>query len=140
VLPVEIFPTGRAKRLVRVLLNSSIERRVLDEEHPDSNPSARDQHFIQNRPGGTLFTPLPERRPVISIESISSATCRRPAIRPSARLAIQLEARPRPPRIISNVSSHQDPIIQCELVQALEARQTRTIGLFFCDARLRSIN
>ena len=77
------FPNRCAKRLVRVLLNSSIDRRVLDEEHPDSTQSARDRQSIQNRPGGMLFTPLPEQRPVISIESINSVTRRRLAIRPS---------------------------------------------------------
>ena len=111
------FPTGRAKRLVRVLLNSSSDRRVLDQEHPVSSQPARDRQSIKFRPGGSNSTPLSERRPANSHESISSATCKRSANRLSARLAIQLDARPQPFRIFSNVSSLQDQTASYAIVR-----------------------
>jgi hypothetical protein len=101
-------------------LNSSIDRRVLDEAHRVSSQSTRDRQSTQNWPGRTLFTPLPKPRPVISIKSTSSATCKRTALQPPARLAIQLEVRHRAIRIFSNSSSHQEPMTHYASEQALK--------------------
>lgn len=115
------FSNRCAKRLVRVLLNSSIDRRVLDEEHPDSTQSARDRQSI-NRSGGILFTPLPEPRPVVSIESINSATRSRLAFRPSAHPLFCSKRAQAYSEIFSNVSTYEDPFLMhpCRLGQPVE--------------------
>ncbi|HAF16554.1 MAG TPA: hypothetical protein DHU55_10050 [Blastocatellia bacterium] len=109
-------------------MNSSSDRRVLDEAGPDPNQSARDQQPIHKRPEGipwrasvTLVTERnclagliretyafsrlsrPNTRPLISNETIHSAALKRHANQQPGRLAFQLEARLGYFTIFSNV-------------------------------------
>jgi hypothetical protein len=103
--------TGRVRRLVRFLLNSSSDRRVLDDLDPDSTQTARDRHSIHHRPGGDSFTPQLNRPPVIITESIHGKTSNRLANPRATRLAFQLEAQFGQPTILSHVCRHTgDPI------------------------------
>lgn len=104
-------------RLVRFLLTSFSDRRVLDELDPDSTQSARDQQPIHNRPAGDLFSPQSHRPPVYSIESSNSQTRKHLANPLPARLAYRLEARLTLATILSNVyrSTEQSVIRYTEL-------------------------
>jgi hypothetical protein len=104
------------RRLVRFLLISFSDRRVLDEAPPDSTQSARDRQSIHHWPTGDLqgaqassltvpsLSRPPHTWPETSSKSISGETHCRLAEPWPVRLAFQLEAHPRQSTILSNVT------------------------------------
>lgn len=134
VLPVSSFSTGRAERLVRVLLNSSSDRRVLDEKDPDPNQTARDRQSQHRLPGSDPleaqamrsmprslaavlssvpafpFQPRRNARPLITFNSIHSVTFNRNAHQGPERPAFQLEAQSDHFTILSDLCRHTEQL------------------------------
>jgi hypothetical protein len=113
-------------------LNSSSDRRVLDEEDPDPNQTARDRQSQYKRPGydpleaqavrsmtrsfaamssgvrACLFQPGRNVWPLITFNSVHSVTFNRNAHQGPARPAFQLEAQHDHFTILSDVSRHTE--------------------------------